>query len=308
MVRRGQLGGGRSQKKRVPTTLEAWIVPAYKPIDKNIHHTFVYCPEKDSHFYCFDPAKLNIESKGAKKVCTSRTRVGNYCMANRYRFPFVIPRLITLPDTARIGIYGVNGVCHQATNCFLKAGGASLSDNLENFQIIKGYAMSTFGYSEMGTNKSWRKNVFDPAAKYCGKKEGFRIERKKREVQKNTIKAMKSLSINKRILAETKKNTSNKNIGIDNSKFEDNHKDLLEEKDAMLKLEASIDEKHNKIQMPQNLKAEALSTKMNDLMIDFQKALSLRIGAEKFEQMTGSKDFLNIIDPEIAVNSWKNFN
>src|SRR5437660_5941898 len=45
----------------------------------------------------------------------------NYNRANCYRDP-----AFGAPDTAGIGIYAINGVCHQSANCFLLSANVTL--------------------------------------------------------------------------------------------------------------------------------------------------------------------------------------
>src|SRR5712692_6696510 len=87
------------------TTVEAWAVPILFGAD----HTFVAQGDTQTDYFAcwgqhFDPSPK-------QPICTGNI---NYNLANCYRDP-----LFGCPDTAGIGIYGVNGVCHQSANCFL---------------------------------------------------------------------------------------------------------------------------------------------------------------------------------------------
>jgi len=65
----------------------------------------------------------------------------HYLRANCYR-----DSALGFPDTAGIGVYGINGVCHQSANCFLYSAGVLL-----NFSVI-GYWASLLAYGPWGTN------------------------------------------------------------------------------------------------------------------------------------------------------------
>jgi hypothetical protein len=81
-------------------------------------------------------------------VCTGNINLG---VANCCRgAPVWEPGLGWCPDTARIGAYLVNGVCHQSANCFLLSSGAHL-----DFTVI-GYWASLLAFGPCGTGfTSW---------------------------------------------------------------------------------------------------------------------------------------------------------
>lgn len=305
------------------TTLEGWTVPL-GPVD----HTFVYCPEEDSCFYCFDPLKQHKKTSGAKKVCTSKPTIGAYCRANHYR-----RTILLTPDTAGIGIYAINGVCHQATNCFLYSADTSLPYTFNIFsEYVKGYFGSTLLYGFYGTDplpgtlpivaqaihfRSWRTMHYLPAEKACKASDTLTeaasvveppLHRRILDLHNLPIdKNQEPPTAHDMIKKEANLITQHCFPDVDASKFEDIHQDLLKEKDAILKSETSIGEKPKEIKLPQGKKAEDLVTKMNDLIVNFQKALLERIGPAKYEQLTGSKEAHNIIDPRSAVENWKKY-
>lgn len=91
-------------------TFEAWCTPVNVPvIGKYADHTFIYCPEKDRSFGCWGSANRNATD--AALACVGR---GNnaYGIASKY---------CGLLESAYLGIYGINGVCHQSANLFLYA-------------------------------------------------------------------------------------------------------------------------------------------------------------------------------------------
>jgi len=99
------------------STLEGWAIPT--TVTKYADHTFVYCPDNESYFGCW--AGGSIGAADAVKICTG-TYENAYAVANCYR-----DSLPKLPDTAGVGVYGINGVCHQSANCFLYAAGTQLA-------------------------------------------------------------------------------------------------------------------------------------------------------------------------------------
>ena len=68
---------------------------------------------------------------------------GNYPVANCYRCSLEYEGKI-YPDTACIGIYAVNGVCHQSANCFLFTAGVTLT-----FEV-RGYWFTLLAYGTYG--------------------------------------------------------------------------------------------------------------------------------------------------------------
>ncbi len=137
------------------THLHPWCVPT--TASKKLDHTFVYCPENKKYFGCWNGG--HIEDKDAIAInvsCYGRSMEEAYPVANCYR---------GRKDSAKIGIYGINGVCHQSTNCFLVP--------TKKFMIPTGpkkrpggYYLSVGTYGFYGTKRKWwLKHVFEPCAK-----------------------------------------------------------------------------------------------------------------------------------------------
>ena len=74
---------------------------------------------------------------------------GSYARADCYRCP-VWP----FPDTAGIGIFAVDGICHQSTNCFLYTANRTLTFD------VRGYWFSLFSYGTYG--RSYRRWLVRP--------------------------------------------------------------------------------------------------------------------------------------------------
>ncbi len=112
-------------------TVETWAVPILFGAD----HTFVANGNTQSdYFACWGQ---HFDSSPKQSICTGNI---NYGLANCYRDP-----LFGYPDTAGIGIYGINGVCHQSANCFLFSSGVTLTFS------VGGYWASLLAYGPYGT-------------------------------------------------------------------------------------------------------------------------------------------------------------
>lgn len=97
------------------STLVAYASPL-SALPDYADHTFVLCPENDASFACWSgPAPI---SKSVKILEASYPNA--YAVANGYRTPVTFNGR-SFPDTAGVGIYGLHGVCHQSTNCFMYA-------------------------------------------------------------------------------------------------------------------------------------------------------------------------------------------
>jgi hypothetical protein len=98
-------------------------------------HTWVRVPAIGQKFECWGG------SNGTRLVVSGN---GSYNRANCYRcniWPF--------RDTAGIGIYAIDGVCHQSANCFLYTAGRTLNTT------VRGYWFSVFSYGVYGRS-FWR--------------------------------------------------------------------------------------------------------------------------------------------------------
>lgn len=94
------------------STFEIWTQPTTDLPDV-ADHTFVYCTNKKKIFGCW--ASGDIQGKDAQKIARASWR-NAYSVADCYRKP-----AFNKNDTAGVGIYGVNGVCHQSANLFFYA-------------------------------------------------------------------------------------------------------------------------------------------------------------------------------------------
>jgi hypothetical protein len=125
-------------------TVEAFRVPIGFP--PGCDHTYVAQSTQGSpppdYFACWGQSYAR---SNYPPVCTGNV---NYNLANCYRDSVFLP-WGEYPDTAAIGVYGVNGVCHQSANCFL------LSANVQLNFSVGGYWASLLAYGPLGTNALW---------------------------------------------------------------------------------------------------------------------------------------------------------
>lgn len=131
------------------STFEGWAEPT--SFTDEADHTFVICRDNGEKFGCWNGGN----PKGPSSVHISTGSHPNaYEIANRYRVPDG-----DCPDTAGIGWYLWNGVCHQSANCFLLAANTVLHQDQNDRP--KGYFESTFTYGKYGTDyDNWFENYY----------------------------------------------------------------------------------------------------------------------------------------------------
>lgn len=300
------------------TTLQGWCTPT--DLTEYADHTFVYCPENNKYFGCW--AGGNIHDQDTVRVC-SREDNGAYCRADKYRTD-----IGNFKDTGGVGIYGVNGVCHQSANLFLYSAGTVLPlTGSRPRGIVASHAM----YGVHGTNipgpagvgtwalhfAAWHTAFYLQAKIKCmfGKDELAKLEVSSEEGLFEKLNGL-HLSIHERnqnirsaedlIVNEFQMVTQEiaPNLNIDG--FESTHRDILKEKDSILRSANIFGDSAKEIKLPQGKKAEDLVEKLNDLASNFQKSLAENIGGTQYEQLTGNKpnEIYRIVDPRIAIENW----
>lgn len=127
------------------------FVPRCKPTknDPKLDHTFILTGGNEV-FRCWGSATKD-KSKSVE-LRKSGTIPNAYNTANCYRFNVDLFGKLR-KDTAGIGVYGVNGVCHQSTNCFLLSVGGILEIN--HFGRPHGLLISVAAYGIYGTLIIW---------------------------------------------------------------------------------------------------------------------------------------------------------
>jgi hypothetical protein len=116
-------------------------------------HTFVQVPDNPDATRYFD-CWGGHNSGPTKLICSGQ---GTYEIANCYRQSWP---LFDKRDTAGIGLYGLDGVCHQSANCFLISAGITL-----NGQVLA-YGLTCYLYGVYGAEypQYWLPMVYGPCA------------------------------------------------------------------------------------------------------------------------------------------------
>lgn len=261
-------------------------VQAYRvPIIFSLDHTYISSGTQGNpppnYYACWGPSYQ--ESNLA--VCNANII---YNRANCYR-----DSIGPIPDTASIGIYGVNGVCHQSANCFLFSSGVQL-----NFEV-SGYWISLLLYGPYGTHfySLWLPFVYgicsiiNPWAE-SEMPEGAAAEPsivdKIRNLYASSQTQTNQPDPNDRIIAEAATVTKHLVPTSDPAKYQDLHAELLKEKDAIVAT---------------GITGPALADKLNNLAKQMQGALAQRVGPEMYKKLNGVSDAshkLNLFDPRLV--------
>ncbi len=262
-------------------------------------HTFVKCPENGAYFDCWGQ---DHKGPDLRKICSGE---GIYEVADCYRHTIEVSPKLKFPDTADIGSYAVNGVCHQTANLFLYSARTVLNTKVHGYfasvalygiygNYSPGNAFSGFFFS------SWLKNVYDPCYnKYKSSRTRIIAEEpaaptaedelfRKIQACHEEVKQVRSLDISWDVIVQEAAVLAQYLVDeLDTAKFTDIHRDLLRERDAILKTD---------------IRGEKLAKELNDLIVQFQQALSDRIGSELYSRLTGMApgDAVNVVDPKIA--------
>lgn len=212
----------------------------------------------------------------------------NYNCANCYRDP-----ALGCPDTAGIGIYGVNGVCHQSANCFLYSAGP-WSVTL-NFSVL-GYWASLVAYGTYGTNYLWWLPAvygfcswFNPA---------IAVEMPEAAPESSLAGNLRELYASFKaqpqpphphevIIRESATVVRHHVPGFDPSQYRDLHAEFLTKKDAAI---ATGDT------------GKALADKLNDVSRQFQHEVAHRVGPKTYKKLNGVEagHAVYLCDPRLA--------
>ena len=215
----------------------------------------------------------------------------NYGAANCYRAPVFMP-WGEYPDTAAIGIYGVNGVCHQSCNCFLFSAGVGL-----NFSV-GGYWASLLAYGPWGTQFVywWFPWVYGPCAMFNPPVAAEAPEApaaeptvvdKLRDLYAEFRAQSRPPDSHEVIIREAATVVKHFQPDIDPSVYRDLHARFLGDKDAAI---ATGDTGH------------ALADRLNGLSKKLQEDLEHRIGPAHYTRLSGvgPGHRLDLIDPSLA--------
>jgi hypothetical protein len=254
------------------TVFELWT----SKINGVADHTYIACPENNSYFDCWG----GHDGKDKRKICTGN---GIYEVANCYR-----KNAFGIKDTAGIGLYGINGVCHQSANCFLYTTEPRVTLDIS----VRGYFATVLTYGPYGTEYLfWKAKVYNPCVqKYFEKTEtGSLFNKLNKYYTKVKVRVKVPLTKHQFIIDETAIIATHFADTIDTGKYSEDQSKYLKEKDSII---------------AKKMKSGVFAKEMNQLSVDFQKTLASRIGKVNYEKLTGLKagETVNIIDPEILAN------
>lgn len=117
--------------------VEGWAQRAWDQFAQCADHTYVWCPDNNTYFDCWADSHTGRDQRWIVAGWTDNR------ILECYRLPTWLP-FKWYADTAGIGTYGVDGLCHQSTNCFLFPANRTL-----NFNVL-GYWFSLLTYGTYG--------------------------------------------------------------------------------------------------------------------------------------------------------------
>lgn len=242
-------------------------------------HTYVACPDLKQYFECWGK---HYTPPDQVYICSGQ---GNYAVANCYRRPVNIAGT-WYADTAGIGMYAVNGVCHQSANCFLITTGRTLNLN------VRGYWLSVLMYGTYGTAFwLWLPAVLTPClisagAAAPGATTGEQsLPQQIQDLYTLAQQEAEPPSQNEMLIREAALVTRFYAPDIDPAKFADLHAALLADKDEAIASGAT---------------GEALAAKLNDVAARYQELFAKRLGPDAYERLMGIPpgEIFKITEPE----------
>lgn len=304
---------------------EGWCTPVSigDKETKYADHTFVYCPTHDASFKCWGTANRN--AKNADRVC-SQSEKKAYCRANKYRMS-VGP----LKDTAGVGAYAVNGVCHQSANLFLHSAGTHLPLNKSRPKgILASHALfGMYGADSPGNAPSfvthylaWQTAVYAPASLRCwslphphihwpkfkaaapGSPQDLvaKVTRLHLEQPGVAAQAREEKQSSSLVPQEMQLLLSHYLPGVDDTIVRQVHDEIMGRKEQILTEHgfALTPEMLTRKKPPSTKDIDSAVDKLNKLAIEFQSQLSEKLGADDYKKINGDKQYYNPIDPKIA--------
>lgn len=269
-------------------TFELWSYDVQGDLGKYAEHTYIRCPERDAYFDCWGNHASPTQGPGVRRFSCQ----GLYAVADCYR-----RNQLSVRDTAGLGVYGVNGVCHQSANLFLYSSGRTIAVA----DGVKGYAITSFAYGPYGDFgptgapsdslflSLWKTTVYNPCYEACGQTQalGSALFQAIKQLHSALAAEAVRLEPGELLRQEVALLVEQAVPGIEAGLFKDLHLDFLREKQRVLAL---------------GVKGMEAADKLNELAVQFQKALAARIGDGPYEKLTGLKagETVNIIDPAIA--------
>jgi hypothetical protein len=275
-------------------TFELWSYDVQGDLGEYAEHTYLRCPDRDAYFNCWGNHASPKQGPGVRHFACQ----GLYDVADEYRRPF-----LSAQDTAGIGVYGVNGVCHQTANLFLYSSGRVIAIQ----DGVKGYAITSLAYGPYGDYgplddasqalffAMWKSTVYDPcynayidaqgasSAQDLGATLFGWIKRLHDDIVRQGMKINPLELLHQQAALLVQQAVP----GLEAALFKDLHLDFLKEKNTVLAT---------------GMKGQQLADTLNGLATQFQLALCQRIGNDAYEKLTGMNagKTINIIDPAIA--------
>jgi len=272
-------------------TFELWSYDVSGDLGQYAEHTYVKCPDNNEYFDCWGNHESPTQGSGVHRFSCE----GIYEVANCYRH-----NIFTVRDTAGIGIYGINGVCHQTANLFLYSSNRAIS--IEDG--VKGYWLSSLAYGTYGDVNPfdspaqplfievWKQMVYNPCYQEYrgGKGLGGELFKLIAELHRTFVKGEMAISHNELIHHEASILAKQVLPDINTDGFKDIHMDFLNDKTSSIK---------------EGLKGDQLAKKINEIAVQFQKDLMKRIGDEAYKKLTGLEagETINIVDSVIAAKA-----
>jgi hypothetical protein len=253
-----------------------------------IDHTWVCSPENDRYFDCWG----DHDGPNKRRVVVG---VGSYDRAHCYRCSFW-----PFADTAGIGIFAIDGVCHQSTNCFLYTANRTLDFT------VRGYWFSLFSYGTFGRSyRRWLGNHYGrcshktPSAEESATSslevDGITLAPEEedpairivREVYESVMVRGTRTHPNELLADEVAAVTKVHVPDIDPSRFRGIHMEYLRRKDEL------IVSGHKNAQ---------LARRLDELARRTQKEIAKRMGREHYERLMGVPPdvTLGLVVPDLA--------
>jgi hypothetical protein len=284
------------------STLQVWCIPT--DVSQDLDHTFVYCPDNKKIFGCWNSGDI---ARADAAMVASASYPAAYETADCYRCP-----VFEWPDTAGVGVYGVNGVCHQSANRFYFA--VSSSPIVQVNGRPGGLPLSCFAYGNYGTTGG----ILGPGIEFvafltlynsCVKSLGvgerggqppelgadnLPLARELRQLYETA--AGRNVTPNELIVQESAILATHM-ASTDVSGFASSHQQLLARKDELIK--AGWDGQ-SKVVSPD------LAGKLNSWAVTLQREMAGALGSEAFGRLMGTapESPLMLIDLNIVNQAW----
>jgi len=269
-------------------TFQLWSYDVSGGLRYYAEHTYIKCPDKGTYFDCWGNHQSPTEGAGIHRFSCE----GIYDVADCYR-----KSILGINDTAGIGVYGVNGVCHQTANLFLYSSGRAITIA----DGVKGYWLSSLAYGIYGDLNPfddpaqplflsvWTMTVYNPCYRKfvdSGSNAGETLFQDLQQLHKSIVKDFRIAS-HELIHNEAAILVKQVMPDIDTNQFKGIHLNFLKEKTEIIK---------------SGLKGKELANRVNEIAVQFQKSLAERIGDKAYEKLMSLKagETIDLIDPDIA--------